>query len=309
MIISLSTCYLQEKFPNDGYAMLQEAANMGYEYVELGHSTPLSSVEGILKALEEGVVKVSSLHNFCPLPPFANGPSPNLYSPATKSKTESEQWARHTRTTIEFAHLFGAERVVAHSGALSFFFSPRDAKLKKAIEDTGRENILEDSKYKKVLNSFKKNALKLSLKQYPKILENLNFVQNLLKENEVLLCLENRDGYAELPFDCNMETLIESAPENVRSWHDVGHSKIKELAGIQTQIELAEKLAPTLAGWHLHDCDKDGHDHLGIGEGDIDFKALAKYFDPEKHVFTLELNSRVEMSSAKDSLKKVQDLF
>ena len=38
-VISLSTSYLQSKFKGDGYAMLQEAAAMGFEYVELGHST------------------------------------------------------------------------------------------------------------------------------------------------------------------------------------------------------------------------------------------------------------------------------
>lgn len=309
MIISLSTCYLQDKFPDDGYAMLQEAADMGYEYVELGHSTPISSVDGIMKALDEGVVKISSLHNFCPLPPFAHGPSPNLYSPATKSKTESAQWLRHTRTTLEFAPRFGASRVVAHSGEISYFFFPRDKNIRNAIDEIGRENILEDSKYKKILSKFKADASRLSLKQYRRILENLKKTEDLLEENDTLLCLENRDGYAELPFDCNMERLFENAHKNVKSWHDVGHSKIKELAGIQSQTELAEKLAPTLAGWHLHDCDKDGRDHLGIGEGDVNFKALAKYFNPKNHVFTIELNKRVERSSASDSLKKIQDLF
>lgn len=33
-VISLSTSYLQRKFAGDGYAMLQEAADMGFEYVE-----------------------------------------------------------------------------------------------------------------------------------------------------------------------------------------------------------------------------------------------------------------------------------
>ena len=121
-VISLSTSYLQSKYANDGYAMLCRAAELGYEYVELGHSTTNVSMEGIIKAVEEGVVKVSSLHNFCPIPPFAKGATPNLFSPATKSKKESELWLRHTRNTLEFAGRFGAKAVVCHCGYLSYFF-------------------------------------------------------------------------------------------------------------------------------------------------------------------------------------------
>ena len=68
-VISLSTSYLQRSFGSDGYAMLEAAAALGYEYVEISHSTPISAVGGILKSVEDGVVKVSSTHNFCPLPP------------------------------------------------------------------------------------------------------------------------------------------------------------------------------------------------------------------------------------------------
>ena len=66
-VISLSTSYLQRSFGADGYAMLEATAALGYEYVEISHSTPISAVGGILKAVEDGVVKVSSTHNFCPL--------------------------------------------------------------------------------------------------------------------------------------------------------------------------------------------------------------------------------------------------
>ena len=57
-VISLSTSYLQRSFGADGYAMLEAAAALGYEYVEISHSTPISAVGGILKAVEDGVVKV-----------------------------------------------------------------------------------------------------------------------------------------------------------------------------------------------------------------------------------------------------------
>lgn len=45
-VISLSTSYLQRSFGSDGYAMLEAAAALGYEYVEISHSTPISAVGG-----------------------------------------------------------------------------------------------------------------------------------------------------------------------------------------------------------------------------------------------------------------------
>jgi len=40
--------------------MLREMADLGFEYVELSHGISILLVPGILQALEEGVVKVSS---------------------------------------------------------------------------------------------------------------------------------------------------------------------------------------------------------------------------------------------------------
>ncbi len=312
-VIALSTSYLQNDFPNDGYSMLQEAANLGYEYVELGYSTELTSVEGIMKALGEGIVKVSSLHNFCPLPAFASGSLPNLFSPATRSKMESSQWVRHTKNTIEFAASVGADRFVSHMGALSFFFFPQDAALRSEIDSSGYENLKDSKKYPNILASFKSKATRLSKRQYPNILKNLKEISPLLKEKGIRLGMENRDGFAELPFDLTFEDILSEIEKElaglVGSWHDVGHSKIKELAGIRTQVELAEKLAPSLIGWHIHDCTNQGKDHRAVGDGDIDFKTLSKFFDVEKHVFVVELSKRVSRQGAADSLKRVQDMM
>ena len=95
----------------------------------------------------------------------------------------------------------------------------------------------------------------------------------------------------------------------VRAWHDVGHSMIKQLSGVCTQEAFAEEILPYQAGWHLHDCTAAGKDHVAIGDGIVDFKRLSKFFNPEKHIFTLELNHAVERKAAADSLKRIQDLM
>ena len=67
LILALSTSWCSHRH-KDGYVMLREMADLGYEYIELSHGIRITLVPGILKAVEEGVVKISSTHNFCPLP-------------------------------------------------------------------------------------------------------------------------------------------------------------------------------------------------------------------------------------------------
>lgn len=311
-IISLSTSYLQSKYAGDGYAMLQRAAELGFEYVELGHSTTMASMEGIIKAVEEGVVKVSSLHNFCPIPPFSKGATPNLFSPATKSKIESQQWLRHTKTTLEFAEMFKAKAVVCHLGYLSyFFFRPTSAieKFKKTCED---KNPLDDPKYRKILDKFMAFAKKRTEKRdYKNIEKNIREISEIASQKNILLGLENREGAEELPLDWNFETLINNLKSDTpaRTWHDTGHSMRKQLEGFGEQTDLLERTKDSLIGWHLHDCSDEGRDHIAIGKGCIDFNKISKYFDKQKHIFTLELNRSVRSADVSDSLKRVQDLL
>ncbi len=311
-IISLSTSYLQKRFEGDGYAMLQYAAELGFDYVELGHSTTISSIEGIIKAVEEGVIKVSSLHNFCPIPLFAKGASPNLFSPATKSKIESDQWLRHTKNTLDFARMFNARAVVMHLGFLSYFFFNPTAKLEKFILEHQDENLLENKEYLGVVKKFMASAQKRAEKiDYKNIEKNIRAISDIATEKDLLLGLENREGADELPLDWNFEKLVNALKIDTpaRTWHDVGHSMRKQLLGFGDQIELIERTKDSIIGWHLHDCSNEGKDHIAIGKGCIDFKKISQYFDPSKHIFTLELNRAVRSRDAIDSLKRVQDLF
>ncbi len=309
-IISLSTSYLQSKYP-DGYEMLCRAAELGFEYVELGHSTPLTSINGITKALNENIVKVSSLHNFCPLPNFAKGAAPNLFSPATGSEIESSQWLRHTRNTIAFAKQCKAKAIVCHLGAILYFFINPANRLKGIINSCKPETLAQNNAYQKAKERFLKSSKNKSKKNYLNIVKNISELAKDLEDSGILIGMENREGIAELPLDWNFEALIEACKDYsyAKVWHDVGHSKIKEILGLTTQLDLLEKTSENICGWHLHDCNSSGKDHIGIGKGDIDFQALKKYFDAKKHIFVLELNAMVDVEDVIYSRKFVEDIL
>ena len=105
--------------------MLQEMAALGFASVELSHGIRITLVPGILKAVEEGVVKVATTHNFCPLPTGVVQAAPNLFEPSAREHREHDQWLRHTKRSLDFAAQMKARALVCHLGSVSFFwFNP-----------------------------------------------------------------------------------------------------------------------------------------------------------------------------------------
>ena len=59
--------------------MLKEIRQLGFPVVELGHAIRFSLWPGILKAWEEDLIRIQTLHNFCPVPTSIFRPDPNCY--------------------------------------------------------------------------------------------------------------------------------------------------------------------------------------------------------------------------------------
>src|ERR1044072_2084012 len=132
--LALSTSWCSSRH-NDGYAMLREIAALGYEFAELSHGIRITLVPGILRAVEEGVIKVASTHNFCPLPTGVVQAAPNLFEPSVSEHREHDQWLRHTKRSIDFASQLKAPAVVCHLGSVQFFwFNPAHA-LRKYLDE------------------------------------------------------------------------------------------------------------------------------------------------------------------------------
>src|SRR5512132_2464413 len=114
---SLSTCWNSHRH-TDGRVMLREIRELGFEYAELSHGTRISLVPGILEAVDAGEMKISSLHNFCPLPMGVNHAAPNIYQFSADRDREREMAERYTFKTLEFAERVGARAVVLHLGSI-----------------------------------------------------------------------------------------------------------------------------------------------------------------------------------------------
>ena len=79
--------------------MLEEIRDLGFEYAELSHGIRLSLVPGIIDAHKAGVIKISTLHNFCPLPIGCKHANPNVFKFSSTNVRERENAYKHTMKT------------------------------------------------------------------------------------------------------------------------------------------------------------------------------------------------------------------
>jgi sugar phosphate isomerase/epimerase len=290
--------------------MLREMADLGFDQVELSHGVRIVLVPGILKAVEEGVIKVGSTHNFCPLPIGVVQAAPNLFEPSATDHKEHEQWVRHTKRSIDFAAQVRARVVVCHLGSVSFFWSSPARKLKKYLRDkpgAGRDG---DPKYTalvaKALEKLRKRMKPFWAQTQASVLEVFDYAA----VKGVKLGFENREKFEELPLDADYADFVAGLPEGspVGYWHDTGHADIKQTMGLLDHRVHLTKNAPRLIGFHLHDVSASGQDHQPIGSGQIDFKMVSEFWRPGQEL-VLELSPRVKPEDVLRSKENLEALL
>lgn len=291
--------------------MLKEMAALGFEQVELSHGIRITLVPGILRAVEEGVVKITSTHNFCPLPTGIMQPAPNLYEPSATEHREHEQWLRHTRRSIDFAAQVKSRVVVCHLGSVRFFWFHPGRRVHRYLRKTpnaGRNG--DDGRYHALL---KKSLEKLRKRMPPYWAQVKASVQEMLdyaRSKSVRLGFENREKFDELPLDADYAEFLASfgADAPIGYWHDTGHADLKEGMGLLKHRAHLEQLARHTIGFHLHDVSAQGYDHQPIGAGQIDFEMVSRFWKPE-HLLTLELSPRIAVEHVRESKRRIEMLM
>lgn len=284
---SLSTAWNSSRH-TDGEAMLREIRELGFEWVELGHGIRFSLWPGVLKAFEAGVVKFTSLHNFCPVPMGILKPSPNCYQFTDLSPALRKSAIHSTINTIQQAAALKAEAVVLHLG----WAGPRG--VSRQLEKRFQQGGLDDRTYVKT----KIDALKKRRKLFPEILarvkECLDPIVQEASQQRIKLGFECRETFEEFPMEDEMDEVLAQYPsETVGYWHDFGHSARKDFLGWHSQEETLRRRRERLIGCHIHDCRAPKEDHIPLGHGDIPFKDLIPIL-PSTILPVFELSPRVE---------------
>ena len=280
--LALSTCWNSYRH-QDGYAMLKDIRQLGFPVCELGHAIRFSLWPGILKAAEEDLIKIQTLHNFCPVPTSVLRPNPNCYEYSDARATMREAAIRATQDTIRNAAMFGSKAVVMHLGRAGPVGI--SGKLEKIYEHGGFLNgTYCDLKVKAVMQ--RRESYK---KVWPRVHECLKPIVDLAGELKIKLGFEIREDFEEFPNEVEFADVLDEFPrEVVGYWHDFGHAQRKEFLGWHDHIETLARRRDRLFGLHIHDCRRPTEDHLPLGHGEIQFNALLPLV-PQTAIGVLEL--------------------
>ncbi len=283
--------------------MLREIRDLGFEYAELSHGIRISLLPGILDAVAAGEMKISTLHNFCPLPMGVSHAAPNLYQFSSLDARERDSAFRHTLKTMETAARVKAPLVVLHMGSIEM----------KEYTDRLLELL---SKGQKETEKFEKLSGEAFEKREQKkeefVAQSNEMLSNLVeKANEygLKLGIENREALEEIPLENDLDNFFEKFPSPaVVYWHDTGHAQIKENLGFLHHFLHLESFAPRLAGFHIHDVAFPGKDHRAPGSGMIDFAALAPLVKPE-HIKVFELSPSLSVEEVQKGISHIKKLW
>jgi sugar phosphate isomerase/epimerase len=283
--------------------MIQEILDLGFDTVELGHGTRLSLVEGILKMWEAGKIRISSLHNFCPLPPEIPRASPDCYEFSSERSAERERAVRNTYKTIDFAKRLGVPKVVMHLGSvMEGDYTDRLVRLAEVGMMTSNEFV-------RVKNEGVKKRMAGREAAFERSLECLRTVYKYAGEAGVQLGIESRHSFEEIPSEREMQIVLDEFTAPVAGyWHDFGHVQVKHNLGFLDHFGWLEKVAPRLIGCHLHDTKWPGRDHMAPFTGDVEYDRLIPLL-PKDTLFVFEMSPRRTVEEITTALAKWREKF
>lgn len=302
-MLSFSTCWNSGRH-TDGAAMIEEVLELGFDTVELGHGTRISLLAGIQKLFDAGRFKVSSLHNFCPLPVEITTANPDCYEFTSHRPLDRERAVKLTRQTIDYATRLGATFVVLHLGrvhSMNSFTRP-------LIEATADGRLLE-----KEIILAKIEAVREREKAGPgyvaRAVECLKPIVEYAAQKGIYLGVEGRHSYEEVPNEREFDAVFEALDSpHVGYWHDFGHLQVKHNLGLADHYEALRSKRSRFFGAHLHDTTWPGGDHQSPFTGGIDYARLIPLLPPNAP-FVWEMSPRQSAEAITTALAEWKKRF
>jgi len=282
--------------------ILAALTQTGIKGIELSYRISENLYQQMKRPLKRSGLKVVSVHNYFPIPsvkPVLEG-SGDLFLLSSPQKEQRQNAIRFTAKTIEHAADLGAAAVVLHGGA---------------VEMNPEMQMLYQYFYSNQLHSedaqiFIHNKLKELDSRKPRhmdiLLASLERLVSVAEKHGVLLGLENRYHYHELPGLDDFRVIFEKfkgAP--IGYWHDPGHAHANEILGLIRKNALLQNCADQLIGVHRHDA-VDLDDHIVPGSGEIDFEALKPFLKADT-IKVIELKPGIPASEVSDGIQFVKE--
>jgi sugar phosphate isomerase/epimerase len=300
-MLSFSTSW-NTAFGKSGQQIVEEILDLGFDAIELGHGLHASVVHEMLELRKRTSFIVSSLHNFCPLPPEVMVDQPDCYEFTSDRPGDRERAVRLTLQTIEMAERFEAPVVVVHAGRIRTLRLTH--RLRKLVE--GGEFLSKrfaGAKLKAV-----KRRERLGDRYTRRASECLAEVLAYASKKGIRIGIENREHYEAVPSERELPDFLQllNSP-SAGYWHDFGHAQIKQNLGLLDHGEFLDRMGNHAIGCHVHDVRWPFKDHCPPFTGEVDYARLVPKL-PKDCLFVFELRpctAREEIVAAADRWRKL----
>ncbi|MBI2723994.1 MAG: sugar phosphate isomerase/epimerase [Chloroflexi bacterium] len=284
-MLSLSTMWAQqERFVDDMHLFVREALALGYDAIEVSHSTPVGPLERLLSYER---LPLSSLHAPAPLTRDAANRANSSLNLASTDADERAAAIAVTMRSIDRARGAGARYVVVHLGGVGGAMFEPERELRRVFDSgtRGGERV----------EALRAECHRLRAEQAGPWLEAARDTLRQLAEHaaaqRVALGLENRLHYHEIPQPAECRDLIADIDPAVAGyWHDVGHAEVQARLGLVDKRLWLDTNAARTIGTHLHDVDGIG-DHRAPGAGDVQWDYIRDGL-PATALRVFEINQR-----------------
>ena len=251
---------------------------LGFSHQELNHAvTP-----HMMSCIELSKMRVLSVHEPCPceiprLERMARG-----YFLTSRDEALRAVAVEYLRGSIRLAHQVGARAVVVHSGEV-----PIGKEIEQRLRELHLAGETGSSEFVELRERFEEKRQVAAPPYLEALCRSLLEVVDEAEQYGVVLGLENRDHYYEIPLPHEMDELLKLRPGTIEYWHDVGHCEKLREYGFYSQREWLERFACRMIGIHLHDNDGE-RDHIVPGSGTVDWQLVSSLV-PEQAIRTFEV--------------------
>ncbi len=284
--------------------MLTALKNLNISGIELSYRITEDFFYKMKGPLKQSGLNVVSIHNYFPIPSAGSGSkgSGDLFLLSSPEDEERQTAIRYTTRSIEHAADLRAAAVVLHCGRVEMNHEMQE------FYQYANSNRLDSEAAQLFIRGKLKERDRLKPQHMDSLLTSLDCLVSVAEKKGVLLGLENRYHYHELPGPDDFRIIFDTfkgAP--IGYWHDTGHAHANETLGLIPKGSLLQICADQLIGIHLHDA-VGLDDHIPPGSGEIDFKALMHFLKSDT-IKVIELKPGIPVPEVIKGIQVIRDVL
>ena len=284
--LAISTMWNFRK-AHSGEELIDQLTALGFSRVELNYQVRTEWLSGIRRRIDEGAIKVSSVHNVFPKTLDKKFDTDSVML-GYEDESLRQQAVELAKGSVEWACVLGAGAVVFHPTEVPMSPDKFDVPLKALIKAHQTDTEEYRALHAKML------AARQSQPYLDRMMKSIDELANYVAKNNlpVKLGMENRAMCHQCPIYSEFDMIADRfAGGPVGIWLDTGHAIMMEEMGLQ-QLPLSKKVADMIVGMHIHDA-VDALDHYAPCTLPNDVLAPYREYIVNSPIKVLELSGRL----------------